>query len=131
MLPDQNVEIVRRSLEAFDHGDIERALAAADPGLVTTRVDPDGAVFHGPEGFLQALSEWVEDFTEWSNASEELIDAGDRVVARVHQVARGAGSGVPVEADYWLIFTLADGNVTRLDIYSDRGQALAAAGLRQ
>jgi ketosteroid isomerase-like protein len=126
-----NVEIVRASHEAFDQADPARAFAHVHPELVTTRVDPDGAMFHGHEGFLQALAEWVEDFEEWSYSSDEYIDAGDRVVVRVHQSGRGQASGVQVEADFWFVYTMAERQITRLDIYANREQALEAVGLRE
>jgi hypothetical protein len=37
---------------------------------------------------------------------------------------------VPIEGDYWLVFTLAERKVIRLDIYSNAADALEAAGLR-
>jgi ketosteroid isomerase-like protein len=120
------VELVRRSLAAFERGDMDEALVAAHPDLVTTRMHPDRAVFHGPQGMTQALAEWVEGFSEWSQTTEELIDAGDKVVARVHQVARGAASGVAVEADFWIVFRLAGDMVNEVKIYSDRAEALEA-----
>lgn len=39
------------------------------------------------------------------------------------------GSGVPVEDDYWLVYTFADGKIVRFEIYADRAQALSSAGL--
>jgi ketosteroid isomerase-like protein len=105
--------------------------AYVHPEVVTTRVDPDKAVFRGHEGFLQALAEWVEDFEEWSYSFEEYIDAGDRVVVRVHQSGRGQASGVRVEADFWFVHTMAGRKITRLDIYAKRAQALEAVGLSE
>jgi ketosteroid isomerase-like protein len=125
----ENVEIVRAAMDAFGRGEVERALAMADPDLVSSRVDPDGAIFRGHAGFLRMVEEWVEGFAEWSWRGDEFIDAGDRVVVRQHQSARGTASGVLVEGEFWLVYTLTAGMITRLDIYSDRSQALEAAGL--
>jgi ketosteroid isomerase-like protein len=125
----ENVEIVRAAMDAFERGEVERALAMADPNLVSTRVDPDGATFRGHAGFLRMVDEWVEGFTEWSWRGDEFIDAGDRVLVRQHQSARGTASGVVVEGEFWLVYTLTAGMITQLDIYSDRSQALEAAGL--
>lgn len=125
----ENVDVVRASHDAFDQANLASAFAHVHRGLVTTRVDPDGAVFHGHQGFLQALAEWVEDFEEWSYSSEEYVDAGDRVVVRVHQSGRGQASGVQVEADFWFVYTVAEREITRLDIYANRAQALEAVGL--
>ncbi|MGH2712301.1 MAG: nuclear transport factor 2 family protein [Thermoleophilaceae bacterium] len=125
----ENVEIVRRALEAFRVGDVDGALAFAHPDLVSRRVDPDGAVVHGHDGFLQLFADWTEGFTDFSFRPDAYADAGDRVLVQMRQWGRGVGSGVLVEGDYWLVFALEDGLVTRFDIYSDKGQALAAAGL--
>jgi uncharacterized protein len=125
----ENVELVRAAMVAAERGDLEAALAVADAELVSTRVDPDGAVFHGPDGFRQMLAEWDEGFDEWSFRGGEYIDAGDRVVARMRQWGRGAVSGAPVEADFWAVYEVRDGRIARFEIYSDRDRALKAAGL--
>ena len=125
----ENVELARRSLEAFVRGDVDGALEAAHPELVATRVHPDGAVFHGPDGLLRMVADWVEGFSEWSFTADEYIDAGERVVVRQHQRGLGAGSGVPVEDDYWLVYTFADGQIVLFEVFADREQALRSAGL--
>ena len=53
----ENVEIVRRALDAYREGDFEGALALGHPEIVSTRVDPDGAVFHGHHGLRHIHSE--------------------------------------------------------------------------
>ena len=75
------------------------------------------------------MADWVEGFEEWSFRAEEYVDAGDHVVVRIRQWGRGAGSGVPVEADNWIVYAVEDGLVTRVQIHSDRDQAYAAAGV--
>ena len=128
-MSEENVELARRSLEAFARGDVETALEAMDPGLVVTRAHPDRAVYHGRDGLLQMVADWVEGFRDWSYEVVEIIDAGERVVVRQHQRARGAGSGVPIEDDYWLVYAFADGLIVRFEVYADRGEALRSAGL--
>jgi ketosteroid isomerase-like protein len=123
------VELARRSLEAFARGDVQEALEAAHPDIVSTRVEPDGAVFHGRDGLLRMVADWVEGFSDWSFRAEEYIDAGERVVVRQRQWGLGAGSGVPVEDDYWLVYEFADGRIVRFEVYADREQALRSAGL--
>jgi ketosteroid isomerase-like protein len=125
----ENVEIVRRGLEAFRDGKIDAALALGHPQMVSTRVDPDGAVFHGHDGLLQLMADWTEGFEEWSYRAEEYVDAGDSVVVHIRQWGRGAGSGVSVEADNWILYAVEGGLITRVHIYTDRAQAYAAAGI--
>jgi hypothetical protein len=126
----ENVEIVRQGIEAFASGDLTGAMRAAHPDLVTHRVDPDGAIFHGPEGLLAAASDWVESFAEWGVRAEEYLDAGDQVLVRLHQWGRGESSAAAVEGTLWVVFTISEGIVTRVEMHNIEGQAFEAAGLR-
>jgi ketosteroid isomerase-like protein len=125
----ENVEIVRRALDAYREGDFEGALGLGHPEIVSTRVDPDGAVFHGHDGLRQLMSDWVEGFEDWSYHAEEYVDVGDVVVVHIRQWGRGAESGAPVEADNWLVYAVEGGLIRRVDIHSERAQAYAAAGI--
>jgi ketosteroid isomerase-like protein len=125
----EHVNIVRRGLEAFRDGDVEGALALAHPEMVSTRVHPDGAVFHGHDGLLRLMADWTEGFEEWSYRAEKYVDAGDQVVVHIRQWGRGAGSGAPVEADNWIVYAVDDGLIVRVEIYTDESEAYAAAGL--
>jgi ketosteroid isomerase-like protein len=127
----ENVEVVRRSNEALESGDISGAMKAVDPDLVTHRVYPDGRTFHGREGFLGAVADWVESFAEYGFTGEQYLDAGDCVLVRFRQWGRGETSSIAVEGPVWVLYTLSAGTITRLDIYNDEGQALEAAGLEE
>jgi ketosteroid isomerase-like protein len=94
---------VRGGFDAFQEGDLSGMLELMADDLVTYRADPDGATYHGKEGFLQATADWTEDFTEWSVIPEEFIDAGDCVLVRVRQMARGEASGIPIEGEFWFV----------------------------
>jgi ketosteroid isomerase-like protein len=126
----ENVEIVRRSYEAFERGDLEEAREAVDPEMVIYRWGLDAATYHGWEGLLEAIAEWVEGFDEFTLTGEEFIDANeDQVIVRVRQRAIGAQSGVPIQADFWHVHTMRDGKGTRLDMVATKAQAFEAAGL--
>jgi ketosteroid isomerase-like protein len=128
----ENVEIVRRGFAASERGDLTAAFEYADPDMITRRPQLDDRIFRGPEGFLQAFIDWVEDFEEFSVTLEELIDANpSQVLARVHQHAVGTQSGVPVDADFWFVYTFGGGKCVRLEMYVDRDRAREAAGLRE
>jgi ketosteroid isomerase-like protein len=135
----ENVEIVRRTIEAFEagaeHGDFS---AAWETGVVAEDVEwiafaeLEQRSFRGREGFVEFMRGWTEDFEGWSAHLERLIDAGnDRVVAFYRQTATGKGSGVPVEQDYALVYELEGGQLVRMRAYLDRAEALEAAGLRE
>jgi uncharacterized protein len=124
-----NVEIVRAGFDAFQEGDLSQMLDLMADDLITYRADPDSATYHGKEGFLQATADWTEDFSEWSVIPEEFIDAGDRVLVRVRQMARGKASGIPVEGEFWFVFEVRGKKAAKLSFYIRREEALEAAGL--
>jgi ketosteroid isomerase-like protein len=126
----ENVELVRRGYAAWDGGDLPAILGLLAEDVVTRRVAPlpDPGTFHGREGLLQVLAEWVEGFDEFAMHAEEYVEAGQQVVVRVRQVARGHRSGVPVEATFWFVHSMEDGKVAGLDLYATREDALEAVG---
>jgi ketosteroid isomerase-like protein len=125
----ENVEIVRRAYAAWQRGDVAAMLEDVDPEVVVYRDEPDGSTWHGREGLLAVTSEWIANFDEFSAETDEFVDAGDRVLARMHQRAKGQASGVAVEADFWCVHTLKGGKLVRYEIYAKKAQAFEAAGL--
>jgi ketosteroid isomerase-like protein len=73
----------------------------------------------------------TEDFSEWSVIPEEFIDAGDGVLVRVRQIARGAASGIPVEGEFWFVLKMRARKVAKVSFYIRRAEALEAAGLSE
>jgi ketosteroid isomerase-like protein len=126
-----NVEIVRRSLDAFSRQGPEAVLPFLDPAIVV--VDPDlpgGGRFEGHDGFLAFLGQVLDAFDEYRVEPEEIFDAGERVVVFLHHQGRGKESGAPIELRDAHVWTIAEDKATRIDLYLDRGDALQAAGLR-
>jgi ketosteroid isomerase-like protein len=76
------------------------------------------------------LADTHEVWEEFRMEPDEVVGAGDRVVAIGRWVGRGAGSGVMIEQPVADVFTLQDGRVVRTEIgFTDRAEALEAAGL--
>jgi ketosteroid isomerase-like protein len=129
----QNVEIVRRSTEAFAAGDVETAMAALDPQIewhATVGGIDEGRVAHGHQEVIEAFMDYFETWERLELRAEEFFDAGDEdVVVFWHEVAKGRKSGVVVETDTGTIQTVRDGKIVRVRSYMDREQALQVAGL--
>ena len=124
----ESVALVRSGFAAFQQGDLSGMLDLMADDLVTYRADPDGATYHGKEGFLEATADWTEGFSDWSVIPEEFIDTGDAVLVRVRQVVRGAASGIPVEGEFWFVFEVRGSRVAKVSFYIRRADALAQAG---
>jgi ketosteroid isomerase-like protein len=127
----ENVELVREAFAAFERGDLDLVTDLMTDDLVTHRIEPDDAVYHGREGFFQATADWTEGFEGWTATAREFLSAGDDVLVRVHQTARSQGSGVPVESEFWFLFEMRAGKVARLTFHARKAAALEAAGLSE
>src|SRR5215211_3784337 len=57
-------------------------------------------VYQGHEGVRQFLREWLAVFGEFNFEVEELMDAGDQVLAVIREREIGRASGVPVETTH-------------------------------
>ena len=124
----ENVELIQEGFAAFEQGDLSKMLDLFADDLVTYRAEPDGATYHGKQGFLAATADWTEGFSEWAVVPEEFIDAGEFAVARVRQIARGATSRISVEGEFWFVFEVRGSKVSKLSFYTSRDDALEAAG---
>jgi ketosteroid isomerase-like protein len=133
----ENVEIVRAIYDAgarrdavlpFEvySEDIVWDISTARRGALFTR-----PVYYGHEGVREAWRELLTVFSESEFEVRELVDAGDRVLADLHERDVGRASGVPVEATHLAVWTFAEGKVVRMQIFDDREQALEAAGLTE
>src|SRR3954469_3675738 len=130
----ENVEIVRRALEAYAGGDIEEMLRYVDPrGELHSAIigGAEGKVFRGHGGFRTWFAETTESFEELSTALTEYRDLGDRVLAFGHIHARGRGSGVEIDSPTGWVFTVREAKVLTAEGYLSAAGALAAAGLAE
>jgi ketosteroid isomerase-like protein len=132
----ENVELLRRTTEAFNRGDVEGALALIDPppefelvpsGVPIVGVGDVSGVQRGTEAWRD-LGLWAE-FDDPRFEVHEFIDAADRVFAWATLRGRGKQSGVETSWDVWAVWTVRDGRFVRWETFADRDAALDAAGL--
>ena len=88
-----------------------------------------GSLGEGADGARTFLREWTDAWEDWELEVDALRDAGDRVVALMHQRARSKSTGMPVEMSFAQVWTFRDGKRARMEMYTDQAEALAAAGL--
>jgi ketosteroid isomerase-like protein len=129
----ENVEIFRQMLELFDQGDREAWIELHDPlfELRPTPTWPEADVLRGPEAgwdfYRSVMEPWQ---SQPLSAAAQLIDAGaDKVLAHHRLEVRGRASGALVEMDLWVVTSFQGGRVLRDQWFTDRGEALEAAGL--
>ena len=129
----ENIESVRRGVDAWNRGDLDEWLAAfaAEAELHTTGRFADRGVYRGHAGLERYWSEIREDIEGPSLSISELRALGDRVFYCAMGRGRGKRSKVPVERPIWLVTTMRDGLTVRVETYVDRAEALEAAGLSE
>jgi ketosteroid isomerase-like protein len=128
----ENVEIVRTAMESFNLDGVDAIADQISPDFETTTppslsVEPD--TYRGPEGVRRWFDAWEGTMDEVRFDVDELVDAGDRVIAVSRMVARSHTTGIEVEQAVSLVWTLRDGRAVRLDPYATREEAARAAGL--
>ena len=125
------MEIVRRAFayEVYGHGDRAEAEAIFDPNVVMKPVE-EGASY-GRDAIRDNFEHWQGAWEDLEVTIEEIIDAGDRVVLTAHHRGRGRGSGIKIDARLYEVYTLSRGKVIGVDEYTERAEALEAAGLRE
>jgi ketosteroid isomerase-like protein len=129
----ENVEIVRRGYEHWKRtGDVLGENFHPDYVLDMSnfRGWPDRQTYRGVEGLRAFLTAWLDPWDDYEFEVEELHDAGDKVVAVLHESGRSK-AGVPVEQAFSQVLTFRDGKQIRAVTYASRADALEAAGLRE
>jgi ketosteroid isomerase-like protein len=61
---------------------------------------------------------------------EEVIDAGDRMLVTGHATGRGRGSGIKVEAPFFVVNSFRAGRIISEQYFNGRDEALSAANPR-
>jgi ketosteroid isomerase-like protein len=125
----EKIELVREGLAAFTRGEFERLAEFVQPDMVSFRASPlpGPQTYHGAAGVLEMYDDWTAEFEDFEMEFVEFAEVGDRVVVEMVQRATGKASGLTVEAPFWMVYTLRQGKISRLDVYNSREQALEAA----
>ena len=128
----ENVELVRAGYERYvTTGELGQDYTDDFVWDVSNLHWPGQQVYEGADGAQAFLREWADPWEDWEVEPVSFHDAGDRVVVLVRQRARSKSTGMPVEMSFAQIWTLREGKRTRMEMYSDPAEALAAAGLSE
>jgi ketosteroid isomerase-like protein len=117
--------------EAFQSGDEEALRRSLHPGIELSDPERTGAgPFRGPEQFVRFAHEWLDTWDDYDLTLESLVVIGDRLVAFVRYQGTARGSGIPLDQRGAQLLSARDGLIASFRPYTDRDEALEAAGLR-
>jgi ketosteroid isomerase-like protein len=127
----ENVEVVRHVIDAFNRADSEAAMQHFAPEIDwhDQKELPGAQVHHGHAGVLGHLRSTTEDMADYEVEVRAARELGDKVIVRALVSARGRTSGLAVERETHTVFTLDGGSITRVEIFGSEDEALEAAGL--
>ena len=132
----ENVEIVRDAVVAFNRGDLDAWLDEyladdIDYRAAEGALDDHGPI-HGKVAMRAYLQDWIDMFDDFKTEPVELVDAGeDQVIAVLRNSGRAKLSGVETDLTFAVVYTLRDGKVARGREYLTREEAVEAAGLSE
>jgi uncharacterized protein len=143
-MADENVEVLRSVYDAFNRGDIDELLAGFDPGieieetqdlgyaaLLLRVLGPRFVILSGRYRGLdevRKLFESVWEIADWFTVEPgEFTELDGHVVVPLHMSARARETGIEGQADTAHLWTMNDGKATRLEVYANSTDALAAA----
>ena len=128
------LDIVRRSVQAFNDRDVDAMLDNWDDDVVMRLVggfaDLMGTEFRGHDGIRTWMNDWVGSIAVRAEI-EALFEADDRVVVIARAVGEGDASGAPVALRAGQVYSFRDGLVSAVENYYDAGEALRAVGLSE
>ena len=131
----ENVETARRAYAAFSEGNLGPVLESFDPDIEWNASDvffDQPRTYRGRQTWQeQFLPELAEIFREYRAVPEQLIDAGERVLAVAQVGGPGRRSGADVMARVGHVLTFRDGRVVRFIEFKDVGEAFKAVGLSE
>ncbi len=119
-----NHEIVFDHLDARRSRDLTRLESQLDPDVVHQGVRPELVCNNREEVLVNVRRSFARE--DFGVDRLELIDAGERVVVGL---AGPRFDEVPwLKGQLYMVFTLRDGRIVRMDDYLTRAEAIAAAG---
>jgi ketosteroid isomerase-like protein len=127
----ENVEIVRAAIDAFNREDWDSALEDAAPDFkldMSRAVGPLRGVYELDQA-LRLIEEFAGSWDSVRLEPHEFREAGEQVVVpwTAHSVGR---DGIEVRARVTWTWTVRNGAIERLCMFQERQEALEAAGLR-
>jgi ketosteroid isomerase-like protein len=127
----ENVAIVRSVHEAFRDDGEEAIFEYLDAEIDLTPVDEllDAETYHAHDGVRRYFQSTREAFGDFGWEPQEFLDQGDHVLVETRFFAAGRGSGVPVEAMVYNVWTVRQEKAVRVRGFLSRSKALEAAGL--
>jgi ketosteroid isomerase-like protein len=131
----ENVEAVRRAIEAWNADDLDAFLAELDTDVewqpaIESGLEGEATTYRGHDG---ARKVWREDRGEsWerlTNRPHEFRDLGESVLVLGHLDVTARKTGIQFSQEVGEVFDFRAGKIVRIRDFLTHAEALEAAGL--
>jgi len=131
-MPQENVTLAYRALDAFNRRDVDAFLALMDDDVEAEplNVAMEGGL-HGQDGMRRWWENVLGIFPDWNGEVVEVRDLGDLTVGALHLRAHGADSDVPLDQTIWMAARWRRGKCVWWRTFNSRDEALEAVGLSE
>jgi ketosteroid isomerase-like protein len=129
-----NVEILRAFAEAFNDRDFDGALRYLDraveiePGV---RGPDHDSKLSGHEGWKEFIRVAIEAWDAATAEPLERIETEDGRILSIDLWRLRGREGIEIERELPTLYTFRDGLIVRIEGFTEKGEALEAAGLRE
>jgi ketosteroid isomerase-like protein len=127
----QNVEIAKRAIEAFNAREIETFMSLVTPDFEwsPSMSAIENRLFVGPAGVREYFAAFGDAWERFQIVPGEFREAIDLVLMLGRLEGHGRMSGVQVDSPLGMAFDLRSGMIVRIRGFLDHAEALAATGL--
>jgi ketosteroid isomerase-like protein len=129
------VQTLREGYAALNRGEWDRSDEFLHSEVSWNFIEGQGPdvpqTLSGRAEIVRFWSSFFAAWEAWEMAPGDIVEAPNgKLLVSLHFHARGAGSGFPMELDYWQVIDMREGKVYRVDNYLTRARARRACGLQ-
>jgi ketosteroid isomerase-like protein len=128
----ENLEIVRRAVEAFNSGDLRRIVALTHPdfdGVVPAEISAEPDSYRGHDGIRRYFNSFHDAMDQIRFEGDRFCAVGDSVVFALRLTAKGRQTAIAVEQRSAGVWSVREGKIVRIRAYASLEQARRAVGL--
>ena len=119
-----NVDLIRGIYDSFAAGDVPAVLGAMSPDITWYEADDfpyaDGNPYKGPEAVLNGVfARCAEEWDGFAVEIDELLDAGDAVIAQGHYLGTFKATGKPQRTQIAHVWRIKDGKAVAFQQYAN------------
>jgi ketosteroid isomerase-like protein len=129
----ENLVAIRAIYDAFAMGDIPTVLGQMSPDIVWNEADDfryaDRNPYVGPQAILEGVFMRIgAEWDEFGVGLEELLDAGDTIVALGHYGGTFKATGTAQHSQFAHVWKVRDGKAARFQQYTNTLHAARVTG---